>query len=577
MMNCGVFKARRSQTKLSKSLQQQLLAALAKTEVESRSKGIQQPPVTGDQYRNAPVQPSKRPFNATSVTDSLPAKRPRLTSIDAPPFTVEDTGEEQEDQGTQTILQQPTPERPKHRYASFLENFAGSACSDQPDCAADLVFEWLETVGREREARCRSDSYISTSIPRQPTRSVQEMSHSRYQDGFVVPPTPASTGSLSVDGIQSDFTAATPGSGRSSGRSLVEDPLYRDINLAANNIYLRHSCDPLPENIADLVARVHRARDSPGPSSDDLKHNRDLYDLSMGTSEPEVEKYFHTHVFPDPKSFETLKRSDRQPMAKHTVPNTGSKYKVSTPVPDTLYGYNRQNAFPQQQGQLLSMGSEMVANNQGLIYPFFAIEFKGDGPSGSGSLWVATNQCLGASASCLKIAQRLNHLLRDCQGGSVQSIGNAAFGIAMSGTEARLYVSWIQNELDFHMANVDSFLLQKPNDYIEFRKYVRNIIDWGGDERLKEIQESLDFLLEKSRKEASAAARSRPPPSTGSNSTKKRKSSTTPSVISSRSTNIQERGVGQEIQYWELDPTSERWFHRHANGTVTWAEGNGRS
>ena len=51
----------------------------------------------------------------------------------------------------------------------------------------------------------------------------------------------------------------------------------------------------------------------------------------------------------------------------------------------------------------------MVANTQGLVYPFFVIEFKADGPGGSGSMWVATNQCLGGSASCVKIAERLNY------------------------------------------------------------------------------------------------------------------------------------------------------------------------
>jgi hypothetical protein len=164
-----------------------------------------------------------------------------------------------------------------------------------------------------------------------------------------------------------------------------------------------------------------------------------------------------------------------------------------------LYGYNRHAAFPQQQSQLISMGTEMVANNQGLVYPFFVIEFKGDGPFGAGSLWVATNQCLGASVSCVNIAERLNRQLRHCNSNVIQPINSAAFSIAMSGTEARLYISWMNNELDHYMANVESFLLQKPKDYLEFRKYVRNIIDWGKDKRLDEIRDSLDSLLEESR------------------------------------------------------------------------------
>ena len=83
----------------------------------------------------------------------------------------------------------------------------------------------------------------------------------------------------------------------------------------------------------------------------------------------------------------------------------------------------------------------------------------------------------------------------------------------MNGTEARLYVSWKYNELQYYMRKVDSFLLQKPKDYVEFRKHVLNIIDWGKDGRLKEIRKSLDNLLKESRKRTSEAAKSRPPPS----------------------------------------------------------------
>ncbi|KAG9237037.1 hypothetical protein BJ875DRAFT_454745 [Amylocarpus encephaloides] len=62
----------------------------------------------------------------------------------------------------------------------------------------------------------------------------------------------------------------------------------------------------------------------------------------------------------------------------------------------------------------------------------------------------------------------------------------------MNGTEARLYISWKHDELDFYMRKVDGFLLQSPEHYLKFRKYVRNIIDWGKDKRLKEIRDSLD-------------------------------------------------------------------------------------
>jgi hypothetical protein len=125
-------------------------------------------------------------------------------------------------------------------------------------------------------------------------------------------------------------------------------------------------------------------------------------------------------------------------MTRDTVPNAGSNYKVSNPVPDMLYGYNPQVAFPQQQTPLISMGLEMIANNQSLVYPFLVIEFEGDGPSGAGSFWAAINQCLGGSASCVKIGEGPNRRLSQCNSKEVRMIDNAVFGVSMSGSEVRL-------------------------------------------------------------------------------------------------------------------------------------------
>jgi hypothetical protein len=265
-----------------------------------------------------------------------------------------------------------------------------------------------------------------------------------------------------------------------------------------------------------------------------------------------------------------------QSITSHLTQKTFNK--VSTPYPDMLYGYNNLRAFPQQQAQLRSMGNEMVANTQDLIYPFFVIEFKADGPGVSGSMWVATNQCLGGSASCVNIAERLNRRLRQCKSDKVQAIDSAAFSISMNGTEARLYISWKHNDLDYYMRKVDSFLLQKPKDFVEFRKYVRNIIDWGKDKRLKEIRDSLDSLLEENRKTASQLAKSRPPPSSddsASSSSQKRKTSSSRARNSKAKSVQEDPNGGANRPYWKLDATYNRYFHSDADGNITWAEEEG--
>jgi hypothetical protein len=307
-------------------------------------------------------------------------------------------------------------------------------------------------------------------------------------DSLLMPPTQTGT---------SDAASSVVGSGRSS-ISLVEDPFYRDMNLAANNIYLRPFREHFPHHIASLIRHIGRDRDSPGLSLDKVRDDARLNGLWTGSAESIVEEYFHTHIFSNPQPSDNLERAIKIPMAKRVVPNIRSDLKVSKPVPDMLYGYNRE-AFLQQQAQLLSMGTEMVANSLGLLYPFFVIEFKGDGSSGRGSLWEATNQCLGGSASCTSIAERLNRRLEESK---VQLINSATFSVAMNGTEARLYISWKHDKLNYHIQGIECFLLQRPDHYLEFYKHVQNIIDWGKDTRLKQIQESLD-RLEKDRKRSS--------------------------------------------------------------------------
>jgi hypothetical protein len=74
-----------------------------------------------------------------------------------------------------------------------------------------------------------------------------------------------------------------------------------------------------------------------------------------------------------------------------------------------------------------------------------------------------------------------------------------------------------------YMASVNSFLLQRPDHYVEFRKYVLNIIDWGKDKHLKDIRRSLDSILEEGTRKTSEAAKSRRPSSDDSASSSSRK------------------------------------------------------
>ncbi len=407
--------------------------------------------------------------------------------------------------------QQPNPLPLERPHASFLEG--NWSIRYHPESVESFVTQWVEsTSGLEsyRERHCKSDTFLSHSdddpIPRRLTKSAPNLDDRWDADGCVLPPTLASRRSRLYQASIEDNLATpsyTPSdtsrtSTGSSRKKLVEDPLYRRTNLAENKIYLRSRREQFPKDIRSLVDHVARDRDSPGPSEDEVWQDEDLEALGMGASEGDVQTYLQAEIFP--RSAGTLQRSVRLAMAKRAVPDVGSRLKVSLPVPDVLYGYNSIKTFPQHQDHLRSMGNEMVANVQDLVYPFFVIEFQADSPGESGSIWVATNQCLGGSATCVNIAERLNNQLEQYYNiKEVRQIDSSVFSIAMNGTEARLYISWRHNGLDYYTRIVDSFSLQKPRDYVEFRKYVRNIIDWGKDRRLNEIRDSSNGLGQRHR------------------------------------------------------------------------------
>lgn len=121
--------------------------------------------------------------------------------------------------------------------------------------------------------------------------------------------------------------------------------LYQEIILATNNIYLHRPCEQYPEHIGSLVDHIGRDGDSPGLSLDQARQDMNLHDIGIGTGEPAVEDYFKANIFPNLNSLGSLKCIDKSLMAQHVVPNTGSNLRVSTPVPDMLYGYNRHRAF----------------------------------------------------------------------------------------------------------------------------------------------------------------------------------------------------------------------------------------
>ncbi|KAF2249901.1 hypothetical protein BU26DRAFT_482673 [Trematosphaeria pertusa] len=545
-MNSRVYKWRRCcRVKLSEDLQETLLGAVA-----NNTAGIELPPKHPEQYSeseglsgDAPPAPArKRHLDTTTESDPAPAKRARLTRADTQRPAVQDERAEPADEAA---LQQPKPNPPKRPYASFLKDFVDPIRPDPgPASVHTFVSEWLESVG-SGEKYCRSVSHLyhSGGDPiRHLTRSAPEMGHTRDADGFAVPPTPASTGSRSRRPSTADNHSqfsATGASGSSSPSSGVRHRMYRQNNLALNDIYIRPSAAPLPDVVASRMEALRADRDSPGLSAGEMDRVVDQLDaLAEGCDEDDVAVFLNDTIFPNPKTDPAygpstgLMSSSSALMSQHLVPtNPISPYKVTQPKPDKLYGYSGNPNAAFTQPQLLAQTTihpqiphYPAATSQGLRFPFFAIEFKAAGGT-RGDLWVATNQCAGASSACLNAVHQLNTSLPKHP--SVQHIDNLSYCVAVDNNTAQLYISWKEDGLNYYLQRVDAFLLSSPEHFKDFRKKVRNILDWGKDKRLKQIKDALDIILEESRKKAAEQAKTRQPPSddSGSSASKRRKPS----------------------------------------------------
>ncbi|KAM0346695.1 hypothetical protein ACHAPU_005408 [Fusarium lateritium] len=350
-------------------------------------------------------------------------------------------------------IYQPTPKSVTPRHVNYIEELVAAQEHNHP---FEQVKNWLQEVYPfELREKSRSDGFLcnqyDTSVFYIQTQSAPpvmfgNMMHLNRRGGAV--PSYLTAGSrASTPGTQSEMvgsfdaptTTNTPN--RSYG-SLVENPRYKDMNLAQNNIFIRDARTQLPSHISALVRSLTPDRVSTLPPPEEVEDNNDLFAMEIEASEAKVDNFFRTYITPISSQDDVIWRSDRVFVCKDAMPPTLPSFKLSTPVPDMLYGYNHFNAFDlEHRNEIATTGNAAFANNEGLMYPFFAVEFKGDGPSSRGSLWVATNQCLGMSTACVNIAEKLNERLGKCEFVPIRQINSASFSIVMNGTEARLHVS----------------------------------------------------------------------------------------------------------------------------------------
>ncbi|KAH8687085.1 hypothetical protein BGZ61DRAFT_533722 [Ilyonectria robusta] len=436
------------------------------------------------------TQSGKRPISCISAVSSPPSPTKRACydldcqKPDAP-----------------EILQ-PVPRHARSSTASLLEALVTSVVPDlsfnehlQPDVRAHVA-SWLDAVlpcpESHRQRRPESCRNIQPPLSSPPlSKTAPPTMGSRRGSSLARPSTPSSyrppTNPPTNPPTPSQTGTSTPYT------RLVENPHYR-VHLAVNKIEVRPPRDKLPEPISELCNLIQTARMSPRPPMTDhaLQTLEAFGDMS---SEPHLEKFFQNKIASDLFMEDEKRWVERQPMDRRLVPSFSSKMKVSTPIPDTLYGYRVPDDFSLPQLEQLCERKKpediLVANSAGSVFPFLAVEFKGDGPVGG--------------------AERLNSMIEQFQRQDVPHIDSTAFGIAMNGMIAKLFVSWKNGDGLILAQKIKEFVLERPEEFIALRNCVRSIVEWGMGERFTNVKRALDIFSEEETRDA-GGPKTRPPP-----------------------------------------------------------------
>lgn len=233
--------------------------------------------------------------------------------------------------------------------------------------------------------------------------------------------------------------------------------------------------------------------------------------MDEGCDESALARYVEKTV-QNRDDYDGMKVSHNTLMCGDWVPSKTTTFRISQPKPDSLYGYQLSTFEQHHKLSLSDMHKSLRSNNDNLILPFLTIEYKGDGPASHGSIWAAENQCFGASAASINVAAKLNEALEEAARypGPVQRLDNAVFSVAMDNHSATLFISW-QTDLNVFSSRVKSFAMLEADQFIEFRRYVRNIVDWGMNKRLENIRGCLDVLIEEKRLQTASTVKNGSP------------------------------------------------------------------
>ena len=378
-------------------------------------------------------------------------------------------------------------------------------------------------------SRCRSDSFLLTQIrgPRvvpysnMPRPKVSQLPTMRR------PPTPQSSSSgpqlvapgtlpaLYDQDTQCPYTPAQSFAA-SSIVELAEDewraagrtasPGYRDT-LRNHGVFIDvyGGLKVAPDQVKAAATLVlEKKRITPEPSAKDLSRMQTKIARAIEKDEGGTRDAFvSAQLFEIPeKHVFTIADGSSVPFDRNGLPHTHgfNLTPIAAPKPDLQFGFPHTEFAASQIGVMNNHRISPYAKPSTATYwPFFVVELKA--ASRGGTHFIGENQAAGAGAHCVKSVDTLfEHTHRERS--KEKAFDSMMFSCVADAQHGTLWVHWrgieVGKQPRYNSAELRDFVWKHDSaEILNFRRTVRNIIDYGVDTRLPEIKEALDTLVQR--------------------------------------------------------------------------------
>ncbi|CAI6088620.1 unnamed protein product [Clonostachys chloroleuca] len=382
-------------------------------------------------------------------------------------------------------------DKPPQRLYSLYEHPHSKSPDFRQSQQGERLLNWLESIKPYRPHRPRSD----TNVQLLPDFYTNMPPKSTLKDSTIGPQDQATIyHSAGVSGVE-PVSKANP--------RPVQDRGYRDT-LQATELFLLEAEETVATNIQSVIDLINSECGQPPDPKGELG-SQSLSDECVnmainGANEQEVTRFFDCYFFSKKELPKNVRRNDG-PMRRADFPKSSSTVgNISIPDPDLLLGYWGKSFPHGQLGQLDAWDTNLAK------FAFLSVDYKGDSAS-TGSLWVATNQCLVATATCVRTMTKLRDEVRTR--GAVEvadKLDGHVFGLVASGTEARLFVTFAGNDgKSKYMKFIRGFLLYDTSQRQDLGRCIKQIFKWA-EERQGRIEAAISVILGRRLTEANMMA-----------------------------------------------------------------------